>query len=167
MFSLRSMLTVTALSATLVLSGCSGSDEGDSPDAAPSEGSSSAASEAPKMFERTCDVTVEVSGAATASWSGEGRSSNESGSTMYTFANDEGQITVYAGNDDIPMSAVLSVEKANYGTANVPDASLDVQEDGSSAVVDAATTGVEGAGPQLSASFTCEEAGKKKAGKNK
>lgn len=160
MFSTRMTLAVTVLSAATLLAGCSGSDDGGEPDAAPSS-TSPAAPETPKMFERTCEVTVEMSGAATASWQGEGRSSNEAGATIYTFVDGDDRISVYSGTEDLPTSANVTVEGATYTTTD-PDTGLDVQVDGSSAQVDADTTGVDDAGPHLTASFTCAEGDKKK-----
>lgn len=158
----RLTLAVPALCAALALAGCSGSSsDDDKPDAeassstTSSEGSEgSEGSEAPKVFERTCTVEAQVTGVVEASWSGKGRSSNEAGPTMYTFTQGKDRMTVYAGKDDIVTNANLTVGGATYTTTD-PESGLDVAGNGTKAVVDADTAGVDGAGPHVTATFTC------------
>ncbi|GAA1156620.1 hypothetical protein GCM10009606_38310 [Nocardioides aquiterrae] len=153
------MLAVTALLAATSLAACSGSDDPESNDS-PSASDSPSADDQP--FERTCTVDVTVTGAVTASWQGEGRSSNEAGPTMYHGADGKNQITVYAGKDDVPTSANLTVDGATYTTG--ADNGVDAAGNGTEAAVDADTTGVDGPGPHVAATFTC---GKGAQGKGK
>ncbi|MDI6911855.1 hypothetical protein [Nocardioides sp.] len=150
----RLTLAVTALLTALAVSGCSGSD-GEQPDAeSPSSTSASESSEAQKPFERACSVEAEVTGTVEASWAGKGRASNEAGPTMYQFSKGQDQMTVYAGKDDIPTNANITIDGATFTTTD-PDIGLDVAGNGTKAVVDADTTGVDGPGPHVSATFTC------------
>ena len=111
-------------------------------------------------YERACTVEVTVTGAVTVSWHGDGRSSNEAGPTMYHGEDGKNRITVYAGKDDVPTSANITVDGATYTTG--PDNGVDAAGNGTKAVVDADTTGVDGAGPHLSATFTCGQGDKGK-----
>lgn len=150
----RLSLAVTALSTALVLSACSGSDD-EKPDAGGSSSASTpSSSEAPEPFERKCTVEVTMTGPVEASWTGKGRSSNEAGPTMYQFEDGDERMAVYAGKDDIPTNANVTVDGATYTTTD-PEAGLDVAGNGTKAVVDADTNGVEGPGPHLNATFTC------------
>ena len=161
----RLTLAVTALCSALVLSACSGSDD-DKPEAgAPSSDSTTKASEAPEPFQRKCTVEVQVSGKVEASWSGKGRSSNEAGPTMYQFEDGKNRMAVYAGKDDIPTNANITVGGATYTTTD-PEKGLEVAGNGTKAVVDADTSGVDSEGPHVKATFTCGK-GDKGKGKNK
>ncbi|GAB2445621.1 hypothetical protein GCM10027062_28010 [Nocardioides hungaricus] len=156
MRSTRLTLAVTALATVLALSACSGDDEptgnaDPSPTAEPTEGA--------KVFERKCEVSVEVTGAVEVSWSGAGRSSNEAGPTSYTSADGKDRIIAYAATDDLATNANVTIGGATYTTTS-PDG-LDIAADGTSATVDAATTGTDGDGPRVMATFTC---GKKAKG---
>jgi hypothetical protein len=62
-------------------------------------------------------------------------------------------MAVYAGSDDIPTNANLTIDGATYTTTG--DAGLDVSPDGRSAKVDADTMGTGGPGPHVTATFTC------------
>lgn len=156
MRSPRLTLAVTALVAAVALTACSGSsdDDGDKDAGAPASSSPASESAAPEPFERTCEVDVQVTGAVEASWSGKGRSSNEAGPTIYQFAQGKDHITVYAGKDDIPTNANVTVDGATYTTTD-PESGLDIAGNGTSAKVDADTDGVDGPGPHVSATFTC------------
>jgi hypothetical protein len=154
MKSPRWILAVTALCAMTTLSACSGDSSSDS-----DKGAGSTASDSPsapsisKPINRKCTVEAEASGVAQASWQGEGRSSNESGLTIYDLSHGDDRMSVYAGNGDIPTNANLTIDGATYTTTG--DAGLDVSPDGRSAKVDADTMGTEGPGPHVTATFTC------------
>lgn len=157
-------MAVIMVGATLAVTACSGDDsepDGRTPaSAASSPGKSSAA---PESFERACTVDVEITGAVQASWEGKGRSSNEAGPTMYTFTKGKDRITVYASKGDVPTNANVTVDGATYTTTD-PESGLDVAGNGTSAEVDADTTGVDGPGPHLSADFACGKGAKKGKG---
>jgi hypothetical protein len=156
----RLTLAVTALTTALALTGCSGSDSDPGSDgASPSDGASSGT--AAKPFERTCSVEVEVTGVAEASWQGKGRSSNEAGPTIYEFHHGDDQMLAYAGKDDIPTNANITIGGATYTTTD-PQSGLEIADDGTKAEVDVDTTGVDGEGPHVSATFTCSKGGKNK-----
>ncbi|WP_243059281.1 hypothetical protein [Nocardioides sp. SR21] len=164
MFSPRSILTVTALSAALVLSGCSGSDDDPKASDEPSQvmdpsALESAREEAANQFNKDCTVSVEATGAAEVSWEGEGSVTNGPGMAMYSSTEGDAQLFVYANSDAMPQTATLTIGDTTY-TALDPDAGFDVAEDGSSAEIDVDTEGIAGAGPHVTATFTCKGKGK-------
>ena len=148
------MLAVTAVLAVTSLAACSGDDsDGAKADGSPTPTLSGPPEGADDSFHRTCRVEVTLSGAAEASWKGEGASTNQAGPTTYTFTHDEDQLIVYAGKDDIVTNANLTVDGATYITKT--EDGLDVAGNGTRATVDAETKGTDGAGPHLSATFAC------------
>lgn len=155
MKSPRWILAVTALCAMTTLSACSGdSDKDNEKDADAS--TSASPSDSPAVsnpIDRKCTVEAEISGAVQATWQGKGTSSNEAGLTIYRFSDGDDRMAVYAGNDEVPTNANLTIDGATYTTSG--DTGLDVSDDGRSAKVDADTAGTEGAGPHVTATFTC------------
>ncbi len=154
MRSPRLTLAVTALAAALALTACSGSDDSEpDADASPSA-STSESPEAAAPFERPCTVQVDLTGAVEVSWAGKGTASNEAGPTIYLSQDGDSHLTVFAGTDDIQTNANVTVDGATYTTTD-PEAGLDVAGNGTKAAVDADTTGVDGPGPHIKATFTC------------
>jgi hypothetical protein len=156
MKSPRLILAVTALCAMTTLTACSGDSDKDAETepSAQASGSPTGAPEVSKPIDRKCTVEAEVTGVAQASWQGEGTSSNKAGPTIYEFSDGDDRMAVYAGTDDISTNANLTIGGATYTTTD-PDAGFDVAADGRSATVDADTMGTDGAGPHVTATFTC------------
>ena len=154
MKSPRWILAVTALCAMTTLTACSGDSDKDADPGASTPASDSPSNPDPsKPIDRKCTVEAEITGVVQASWQGEGMSSNEAGPTIYRFSDGDDRMAVYAGADQIPTNANITIGGATYTT--IGDAGLDVAADGRSASVDADTTGTEGPGPHITATFTC------------
>jgi hypothetical protein len=150
----RLLLAVTALCAASALAACSGSDDPKGDESTSSATTPDSSVEANGSFERDCQAQVTVSGAVEASWEAEGTSSNQVGVTTYTSAQGPNQIVVYAGKGDIATNANLTVDGATYTTTS--EDGLDVAGNGTSAQVDADLRGIDGPGPHLTATFTCD-----------
>ena len=81
--------------------------------------------------------------------------------TTYQAADGSTQIYAYAGKGDIPTNANITIDGATYTTTD-PKKGLEISGNGTGAKVDADTTGIDGAGPHLTASFACGKGGKGK-----
>lgn len=155
------ILAASTLAIALSLSACSGDgddDKGKTDAAAPSESSNAGE----KVFHKKCDAELELSGAVLWTWSGKGTVTNEGGVTTYQAADGEDSVIVYAGNDNITTNANVTYDGQTYTTTD-PESGLDVAANGTSAKVNAPTTGVAGDGPRAVIKFTCGKAGSGKS----
>lgn len=151
-----------------VLAACSGDDDADQQPASTASASSSGSTttrdddgvldDGSGDKQRKCKVTVQVTGAATASWKGAAESvqpASGSPAAFYLEDDDAGSLQVFAEGGGVPTSAVVTVDKTAYTTDPEDPSGVDASADGTRAVVDAEAADAAGNTVQLVAKFTC------------
>ena len=165
----RSSAALSALLISLAsFTACSGDDDGQEPSANPP--SSAAASSVSERDDdgvlddgsgdkqRKCKVTVDVLGAAEASWKGAAESvqpANGSPAAFYLEDDDAGSLQVFAEGGGIGTSAVVTVDKVTYTTDPQDPTGVAAASDGTGAAVDAEATDADGDTVELQAEFIC------------
>lgn len=133
-------LLASGLAATVLLGGCSGDDSSDSEaDASPTR--------KPRTTEEVrtqCEADVEITGAVKQSWTGEGFviTENQSGPVLYRAEKGKTQLTLLSAEGEFDALGQLRVGTKNYTTQQ--DGTLEVDDEGSGAEVDADATGTDG-----------------------
>lgn len=167
-------LTATTFALTLGLQACSGDEDGaDAPAASESSATSTTERDEDGVLDdgsgdkqRNCDVKVEVTGAADATWKMKGESvqpATGSPAAYYTAEKDDRMVQVFSAGGDIETSsAVLSIDGVTYATNPTDSAGVEASEEGTSAEVDAQADSTDGGSVDLVAEFTCGSAEKSK-----
>lgn len=132
-----------ALLALGLLAGCGG-DEPEEPDPL-------AATEEQRG---ECEAEVEVTGAVTASWTGEAFvvTENRSGPTLYKSVDGKKTLTLLAAEGDFPAVASLSTNQGNFSGS---DGTLEVDAEGSGATVETTLSAGAGTSADLVATISC------------
>ncbi|ANH38569.1 hypothetical protein I601_2144 [Nocardioides dokdonensis FR1436] len=163
LFNPVSALAALATTA-LVLTGCSGDDDSSAEPEATTSASAGfdektgVTDDGSGDKQRECKAKVEVSGGANATFKGKGESvqpANGQPAAYYVYEGKKGSIQVFAGADDIPTSAVVTVDGVTYTTDPEDPTGVEAGEDGTSATVDAVGNPTEGGSADIVAEFTC------------
>ena len=134
------VLVASGLAATVLLGGCSGGDSSDGDaDASPTR--------KPRTTEEArtqCEADVEITGAVKQSWSGEGFviTENQSGPVLYRAEKGRTQLTLLSAEGEFDALGQLRVGAKSYTTQ--ADGTLEVDDQGTGAEVDADATGTDG-----------------------
>jgi len=109
--------------------------------------------------QRNCDVKVEVTGAADATWKMKGESvqpASGSPAAYYTAEQKDRLVQVFAAGGEIETaSAVVSIDGVTYTTDPSDPAGVEASEEGTAAAVDAQADSTDGGSVDLVAEFTC------------
>lgn len=159
-------LVLAAVLPALVLAGCGGDDGGNGGSGGGNGGSgggdADSAGSVPEMQGEDCDAQVSLTGAVSAEWDGGAKvdvtDSEVAPPATYQSNHDGFMLTVGStghGFDD-PTVILLTDDGTSYAVPFDEGGTVEVQDDGSGATIEAEATDVAGGDPvQVSASFDC------------